>query len=212
MLINNILNRPPRALAAYDGRRTHIKPLGAERAAAECPRQGAEITQPQQPRPAAAYIRVSTEEQGRGHFPDWQRQAITRYAADHSVELVEEYIDFETGRLADKRPDCQRPIEHAMEHRFEVVLVFNTSRFARNFSEFWEVEAAPTERRRLPLRLFEQVWEDAGQIPRGQAPRPPGTLLPSSRGNRPNHTELNGLQSGSDGTRTRDLCRDRAAL
>lgn len=27
MLINNLLGRPPRALAAYDGRSTHTKPL-----------------------------------------------------------------------------------------------------------------------------------------------------------------------------------------
>ena len=86
-------------------------------------------------RRAAAYIRESTEEQGRGYSPDGQRQAIARYASDHAMTLVEEYIDFETGRLADKRPDFQRLIEHAMEHRFDVVLVFHTSRFARNTVE-----------------------------------------------------------------------------
>ncbi len=93
------------------------------------------MTDAEQPRRAAAYIRESTEEQGRGYSPDGQRQAIARYAADHNLELVKEYIDFETGRLADKRPDFQRLIEHAMEHRFEVVLIFHTSRFARNTIE-----------------------------------------------------------------------------
>jgi site-specific DNA recombinase len=93
------------------------------------------MSQQEQARRAAAYIRESTEEQGRGYSPDGQRQAISRYAADHSMTLVEEYIDFQTGRLADKRPDFQRLIEHAMEHRFDVVLVFHTSRFARNTVE-----------------------------------------------------------------------------
>jgi site-specific DNA recombinase len=93
------------------------------------------MTQPEQPRRAAAYIRESTEEQGRGYSPEGQRQAIARYASDHNMTLVEEYIDFETGRLADKRPDFQRLIEDAMEHRFDVVLVFHTSRFARNTVE-----------------------------------------------------------------------------
>jgi site-specific DNA recombinase len=51
------------------------------------------------------------------------------------MRLVEEYLDFETGRLADKRPGFQRLIEDALEHRFEVVLVFHTSRFARNTVE-----------------------------------------------------------------------------
>jgi site-specific DNA recombinase len=84
---------------------------------------------------AVAYVRESTEEQGRGYSPDGQRQAIARYAADHSLELVKEYLDFETGREAEKRPDFQRLIEDAMEHRFDVVLVFHTSRFARNTVE-----------------------------------------------------------------------------
>ena len=86
-------------------------------------------------RRAVAYVRESTEEQGRGYSPDGQRQAIARYAQEHGLELVDEYIDFETGRLADKRPGFQRLIEDAMERRFDVVLVFHTSRFARNTIE-----------------------------------------------------------------------------
>jgi site-specific DNA recombinase len=89
----------------------------------------------QQPKRAVAYVRESTEEQGRGYSPDGQRQAIARYAADHGMQLTEEYMDFETGRLADKRPGFQRLIEDAMERRFGVVLVFHTSRFARNTVE-----------------------------------------------------------------------------
>jgi site-specific DNA recombinase len=86
-------------------------------------------------RRAVAYIRESTEEQGRGFSPDGQRQAIARYAADHGMRLAEEYLDFETGRAVEKRPGFQRLIEDAMERRFEVVLVFHTSRFARNTVE-----------------------------------------------------------------------------
>ncbi len=91
--------------------------------------------QEQQTRRAVAYIRESTEEQGRGYSPDGQRQAIARYATDHGLALGDEYLDFETGRAADKRPGFQRLIEDAMEHRFDVVLVFHTSRFARNTVE-----------------------------------------------------------------------------
>ena len=86
-------------------------------------------------RRAVAYIRESTEEQGRGYSPDGQRQAISRYAAENGLDLVDEYLDFETGRAADKRPGFQRLIEDAMAHRFECVLIFHTSRFARNTVE-----------------------------------------------------------------------------
>ena len=89
----------------------------------------------EQMRRAVAYIRESTEEQGRGYSPDGQRQAISRYAEEHGMELVEEYLDFETGRQADKRAGFQRLIEDAMAHSFECVLIFHTSRFARNTIE-----------------------------------------------------------------------------
>ena len=92
-------------------------------------------TRVQKRRRAVAYIRESTEEQGRGYSPDGQRQAIGRYAEDHGLDLVDEYLDFETGRVAEKRPGFQRLIEDAMARRFEVVLVFHTSRFARNTIE-----------------------------------------------------------------------------
>jgi site-specific DNA recombinase len=86
-------------------------------------------------RRAVAYVRESTEEQGRGYSPDGQRQAIARYAEDHGFALIDEYLDFETGRAADKRPGFQRLIEDAMAQKFEAVLVFHTSRFARNTIE-----------------------------------------------------------------------------
>lgn len=91
--------------------------------------------QSEQTKRAVAYVRESTEEQGRGYSPDGQRQAIAHYATDHGMQLTEEYLDFETGREADKRPGFQRLIEDAMERRFDVVLVFHTSRFARNTVE-----------------------------------------------------------------------------
>src|SRR4051794_11522141 len=77
-----------------------------------------------EPRRAVAYVRESTEEQGRGYSPDGQRQAIARYAEDHDFALADEYLDFETGRAADKRPRFQRLIEDAMAGKFEAVLVF----------------------------------------------------------------------------------------
>ena len=95
----------------------------------------AEANAPAGSRRAVAYIRESTEEQGRGYSPDGQRQAVSRYARDHDLDLIDEYLDFETGRQADKRPGFQRLIEDAMARRFDCVLVFHTSRFARNTIE-----------------------------------------------------------------------------
>ena len=76
---------------------------------------------------AVAYVRESTEEQGRGYSPDGQRQAIARYAADHGIQPRSRSTW--TSRPAappDKRPGFQRLIEDAMEHKLRVVLVFHT--------------------------------------------------------------------------------------
>lgn len=85
-----------------------------------------------QPR-AVAYVRESTEEQGQGFSPDAQRQAIGKFAAENDLELVAEYCDFHSGwRKSEARPEFQRLMADAAEGKFDVVLVYHTSRFARN--------------------------------------------------------------------------------
>jgi DNA invertase Pin-like site-specific DNA recombinase len=86
-------------------------------------------------RRAVAYVRESTEEQGKGFSPEGQRQAIASYAREHSFELLDEYMDFESGRKVDKRDEFQRLIGDAGAHKFDAVLIFHTSRFARNTIE-----------------------------------------------------------------------------
>jgi hypothetical protein len=82
----------------------------------------------------------------------------------------------------------------------------------RDFSKFWDAEPKPAERRKLIASLFERVWEDDGKI---VAVRPRELFLryfkaakdPAEAGG-----TGAGFNSGSDGTRTRDLRRDRPAL
>ena len=82
---------------------------------------------------AVAYVRESTEEQGQGFSPDAQREAIRTFAADNGLALVGEYCDFHSGwKRADARPEFQRLMVDAAERRFDCVLVYHTSRFARN--------------------------------------------------------------------------------
>ncbi len=81
-----------------------------------------------------------------------------------------------------------------------------------DFGRFWEDETDPQIRRELLAQLFERVWVDAKKI---VAVRPTPafvalftalkTTKPPSRGRRC-------AKGGSDGTRTRDLRRDRPAL
>ena len=104
------------------------------------------------PKRAASYVRESTEEQGQGFSPDAQRQAIANFASENELEQIGEYCDFHSGwRKADGRAQFQRLMANAAEGAFDVVLVYHTSRFARN-----QVEARRYKqllRERLGIRV-----------------------------------------------------------
>jgi DNA invertase Pin-like site-specific DNA recombinase len=90
-------------------------------------------TMPDAPLRAVAYIRESTEEQGQGFSPDAQRERIREFAPENDLLLIGEYCDFHSGwRKSSARPEFQRLMADAAEGKFDVVLVFHTSRFARN--------------------------------------------------------------------------------
>jgi hypothetical protein len=87
-----------------------------------------------------------------------------------------------------------------------------------DFAHFWTIEDAPAEPRKLLAQLFDRVWQDGGSIvavkPRAPFARYFQTVadiqareeIPKPR------AEFRGAKGGSDGTRTRDLRRDRPAL
>ena len=128
--------------------------------------------EPSSPR-AVAYVRESTEEQGHGFSPDAQREAIRKFAEENGLSLVGEYCDFHSGwRKAGGRPDFQRLMADAADRRFDVVLVYHTSRFARN-----QVEA-----RRYKQMLRERLGIKVISVsqPLGEDPSDPSTFLAES--------------------------------
>ncbi|MBE6862026.1 MAG: recombinase family protein [Ruminococcus sp.] len=85
---------------------------------------------------AAAYIRVSTDEQTE-YSPDSQLKAIRRFAENNGISLCDDYIFIDegiSGRSAEKRPAFQKMIGTAKlkPKPFDVVLIWKFSRFARN--------------------------------------------------------------------------------
>lgn len=92
-----------------------------------------------EPHIAAAYVRVSTDDQME-LSPDSQLEKIREYAAKNNLLLLSEYIfhdDGISGRAAEKRPGFQRMIATAKapSHPFDVIIVWKFSRFARNQEE-----------------------------------------------------------------------------
>ncbi len=85
---------------------------------------------------AAAYIRVSTEDQTE-YSPDAQLRELREYAAAHSMILDDRFVYADegiSGRKADKRPAFQEMIRTAKlkDHPFDVILVHKFDRFARS--------------------------------------------------------------------------------
>ncbi|MDD4332553.1 MAG: recombinase family protein [Patescibacteria group bacterium] len=81
------------------------------------------------------YIRESTESQDKGFSPQKQENDIRAYAKKHNIELIGFYKDLVSGTSAEKRDSFNQMISDAMEGKFQVILVFHTSRFARNIEE-----------------------------------------------------------------------------
>lgn len=91
------------------------------------------------PRRAAAYLRVSTEEQAE-LSPESQLAEIRAYARREGLCLLEEQIYMDpgiSGKRAERRPAFLRMIAAAREADcpFSVILVWKFSRFARNQEE-----------------------------------------------------------------------------
>ncbi len=83
---------------------------------------------------AAAYIRVSTDEQTE-YSPDSQLKHIQRYAGSHSLEIPPAYVFIDegiSGKTAQKRPAFLQMIHAAKTGAFDVILVYSLSRFARS--------------------------------------------------------------------------------
>ncbi|MGN0621048.1 MAG: recombinase family protein [Porcipelethomonas sp.] len=85
---------------------------------------------------AAAYIRVSTDDQIE-YSPDSQLKAIRDYARKNDMILPEEFVFMDegiSGRKAEKRPEFMKMIGTAKikPRQFDVILLWKFSRFARN--------------------------------------------------------------------------------
>lgn len=87
----------------------------------------------------ALYIRVSSGEQTE-YSPDSQLKLGKKFAKEHNINILTEHIYIEngvSGRNASKRSEFQRMISIAKQKPkpFDVILVYDFSRFARNKEE-----------------------------------------------------------------------------
>lgn len=80
-----------------------------------------------------AYLRVSTDKQGeQGHGISAQRQAIGLYLGTHGGELLEEYVEVESGKKND-RPALRQAISRCNMSR-AVLIIAKLDRLSRNLA------------------------------------------------------------------------------
>lgn len=79
----------------------------------------------------AVYIRISRDSEGQKSSIENQHLLFQQYAADHSWEIVEEYIDIESGTTS-KRINLQRLINDMSKNKFDIILAKELSRLSRN--------------------------------------------------------------------------------
>lgn len=91
----------------------------------------------------ACYVRVSTQEQRlRGLSPDAQREALTRYAKEHKLKIVEWYEDLGVSgrKLIKKRPALQQMIRDAESGNFDRIIFIKLDRYFRSVAEYYECQ------------------------------------------------------------------------
>ena len=83
---------------------------------------------------AVIYARYSSYNQTEMSI-EGQIAECRRYAEKHDLLIIQEYIDRAQSATTDKRPNFQRMIEDSSYGTFEVILVYQFDRFARNLND-----------------------------------------------------------------------------
>lgn len=81
-----------------------------------------------------SYLRVSTDRQGRsGLGIDAQREAVTRFLNGGNWTLVTEYVEVESGKRDDNRPQLQAALRACRKHKATLVIA-KLDRLSRNLA------------------------------------------------------------------------------
>jgi site-specific DNA recombinase len=91
----------------------------------------------------AVYIRVSTEEQVlHGYSLDAQKEALTDYAINHNLDIIDYYIDegFSARKKMAKRKEFQRMLTDIQADHIDLIIFTKLDRWFRNISDYYKVQ------------------------------------------------------------------------
>lgn len=83
---------------------------------------------------AVIYARYSSDRQNEMSI-EGQLAECRKYAEEHEMFIVREYVDRALTATSDKRPSFLQMIKDSDDHTFEVVLVYQLDRFSRNMNQ-----------------------------------------------------------------------------
>ena len=127
------------------------------------------LMQDTEPRRVVVYARVSTEHEAQlsalENQMDWYDQLIDGHK---EWTLVDKYIDEGiTGTSAKKRPEFMRMIRDAQQHKFDMIITREVSRFARNTVDTLQVTR---DLKRIGVEVYfteDNIWtfkDDDGEL------------------------------------------------
>ena len=85
------------------------------------------------------YARVSTEMQTDGYSIHGQLNQLTEYCQFQGYEVVDEYTDRGISGKTTQRPELQRMLKDAKGGKLDGIMVYNTTRLARNTSDLLNI-------------------------------------------------------------------------
>jgi Resolvase, N terminal domain len=77
---------------------------------------------------AALYARVSTVN---GQRPEVQLNQLRQYCQQHNFQVVGEYVDHGVSGAKASRPELDRLMQDARDHKFDAIIVYKLDRFGR---------------------------------------------------------------------------------
>ena len=92
---------------------------------------------------AALYIRVSTEEQAQhGYSLEAQKHALTEYAKEHDMYIVDYYVDdgYSARRKYTSRKDFMRMLADVQSDRIDIILFIKLDRWFRSVKDYYKIQ------------------------------------------------------------------------
>lgn len=112
---------------------------------------------------AVAYVRMSTDKQD--YSIESQKRTIKEYAKKNNYSIIKYFEDKGiSGREAEKRPAFMEMIEESKKNYFDYVLIYDSSRFARNLEQSLIYKSILKKNNVNLISITEPILDDDSQL------------------------------------------------